>query len=76
MTTQFQVGETYYCRSLCDYDCIFQFKIEKRTEKSVWISYHGKTVRRAVRVAMGVESIDPHGRYSMSPVLTADKIAA
>ncbi|NOU05178.1 MAG: hypothetical protein HOO99_03240 [Hyphomicrobiaceae bacterium] len=71
--TAFQVGETYACRSICDYDCIYRFGILKRTAKSVWINVHGNTVRRAVRIFDGVEAIDPHGRYSMSPVLTADK---
>lgn len=68
---QFIVGETYSCRSICDWDCIFSFKIVRRTEKTVTISYHGKEVRRTIRVADGSEQIDPHGRYSMAPVLRA-----
>ena len=72
----FKVGETYFCRSICDYDCIFTFEVTKRTAKSVWIKSAMKGVqRRAVRVWDGIEAIDPLGRYSMSPVLTADKVA-
>lgn len=72
MTAQFNVGQTYSVRSICDYDCIFSFTILSRTEKTVTIKHHGNTVRRKVRVVEGVEAIDPHGRYSMSPVLWAN----
>ena len=70
---RFEVGKTYFCRSLCDYDCIYRFTIMKRTARTVWIEYHGKTKARRVRDYDGNEAIDPHGRYSMSPVLSADK---
>lgn len=71
---KFQIGTTYSTRSACDHDCIFSFTVISRTEKTVTIeSRHNKVVRRKVRVgADGVERIDPHGRYSMSPVLSAD----
>ena len=68
---RFEVGETYSCRSLCDWDCIYRFEVMKRTEKTVTISYHGKLTRRTIRIADGSEQIDPHGRYSMSPTLRA-----
>jgi hypothetical protein len=75
-TRKFQIGRTYSARSICDYDCIFSFEILRRTEKFVTIKYHDRVVNRKVRVVDGVEHIDPHGRYSMSPVLSADKLAA
>lgn len=68
---QFEVGKTYTCRSICDWDCIYSFTIVRRSEKTVTIKSHGKEVRRTIRVADGSEQIDPHGRYSMSPVLRA-----
>lgn len=71
----FQVGRTYRCRSICDYDCIFSFTVSARTDKTVTITAHGKPVRRKVRLSDGVEAIDPHGRYSMSPVLRATDLA-
>lgn len=72
MTKQFEVGKSYSVRSICDYDCIFSFS--KRSAQFVWLSNSsGKVVRRKVRVWDGVEACDPHGRYSMSPILTADK---
>lgn len=72
--TQFKVGTTYGVRSICDYDTIFKFTIVGRTDKSVKVDYHGKVTTRRIRYTDGmVETIDPMGRYSMSPVLTADK---
>lgn len=77
MTKQFQIGTTYSTRSACDYDCIFSFKVVARTEKTVTIESGSRgTVRRKVRVSDGVERCDPHGRYSMSPVISADRAAA
>jgi hypothetical protein len=74
-STTFAVGKTYRCRSICDYDCIFSFTVTARTDKTVTITVHGKPVRRKVRLSDGVEAIDPHGRYSMSPVLRATDLA-
>jgi hypothetical protein len=77
MTTSFKIGTTYSVRSICDYDCIFSFEVVSRTEKTVTIKSASRSdVRRKVRVIDGVETIDPHGRYSMSPVLSADKVAS
>ena len=33
--TKFQVGKSYACRSLADYDCIHVFKILARTDKTI-----------------------------------------
>lgn len=75
MTKQFQVGTTYGARSLCDYDCIFTFTVTKRTDKTVWLkASDGRIKSRRVRIWDGVEACDPQGRYSMSPILTADKV--
>jgi hypothetical protein len=68
----FKVGRTYSVRSICDYDCIYRFEVLKRSEKTITIITHNdRPVRRTVRVVNGVECCDPHGRYSMSPVLRA-----
>lgn len=75
---KFEVGKTYSTRSACDHECIFSFEVIGRTEKTVTIQSRSRgSVRRKVRVGSdGVERLDPHGRYSMSPVLSADKVAA
>ncbi len=69
----FVVGETYTTRSACDYDCIYSFKIIARTEKTLTIEEHGKTYKRGVRAYDGSERCSPHGRFSMSPVISADR---
>lgn len=70
---RFEVGKTYTCRSACDHDCIFKFKVVKRTDKTVWLEEHGKIKARRIRISAydKCEACDPHGVYSMSPVLHA-----
>lgn len=71
--TRFEVGVSYFCRSACDSNCIWNFRIIRRTASSVWVEVDGKECRRAVRVWSGVEKFEPFGRYSMSPVVSADR---
>lgn len=73
MTTiaKFEVGATYSCTSICDSECVFRFTVEKRTEKTVWLNYHGKIRARRVRIHGAAECCDPLGQFSMSPVLFA-----
>lgn len=70
---KFIVGNTYTTRSICDHDCIFSFKVIKRTEKTVTITSSFGTVRRKIGYDYcdGSEFIAPLGLYSMSPTLTA-----
>lgn len=68
---QFVVGRSYSVRSICDHDCIFTFEVVGRTEKTVTLKAGQRVNRRKVRQWDGVECCDPHGRYSMSPVLRA-----
>jgi hypothetical protein len=74
----FQVGQTYECRSLGDYDCIWRFRVVKRTAQFITIRERdtGEQRRCKVRVWDGVEQVDPLGRYSLSPILSAAKEAA
>lgn len=71
--TKFEVGKTYYARSICDYDCIYSFQILKRTEKSVTVKVHGKTVRRGLSVYNDVELFRPFGSYSMAATIYANR---
>jgi len=70
---QFQVGKTYFARSICDYDCIHSFTILGRTAKSVTIAVRGKTVRRGLTSYDGIEQFKPFGSYSMCAVICVDK---
>lgn len=69
---KFETGKTYFTRSICDYDCIHQFEILKRTEKSVWVQVDGKVSRRAIEIHNGIESFFPFGKYSMAAMISAD----
>jgi hypothetical protein len=71
---KFQVGKSYSCRSICDWDCVFTYHVTHRTAQTITIRSEGKCARRKIRMRDGVEEIDPKGRYSMSPVLRADRM--
>lgn len=68
---KFEPGKTYTTRSTADYDCVINVTIERRTDQSVWAD--GK--RFKVDEYDGAEFIRPWGRYSMSPVIRADRLA-
>ena len=42
---QFEVGKTYYTRSICNHDCIFSVKVIKRTAKTVVVLKDGEEKR-------------------------------
>jgi hypothetical protein len=67
---QFETGKTYMTRSACDYNCIFEITVEKRTAKTITTT-EGKRLR--IREWEGVEQVMPMGSYSMAPVIGADK---
>lgn len=73
---QFIVGNTYEMRSICDHECVWKYKVIKRTEKTITVlSDDGKTktlrICKDVSEWMNAETVYPLGKYSMSPSLTA-----
>ena len=76
MKTKFEIG-TYETRSLCDHECVFQYEIVRRTEKSIWVRPVGghKVTRRGVFTSIDgtTEKCFPEGKYWMCPVLSADR---
>lgn len=48
---KFQIGKTYTARSFADYDCIFRFKVVKRTAQTIIVDYHGRLYRKKVWVS-------------------------
>ena len=68
-TTTFQAGRTYSTRSICDHNCIFSITVAKRTAKTI-VTTEGKTLR--IALWNGVESVKPHGNYSMAAIIRAD----
>jgi len=77
MTIQFEVGKTYTARSICDYECVYEWTVVARTAKQVTLEdRHGRVSKRGVRTYDGVEVCSPQGRYSMSPSIYANRAAA
>lgn len=72
-TIAFQVGSTYEARSSCDWDCVWSFTILERTAKFITFEDHGEVKKVGVRLWDGVEHASPLGRYSMAPVISADR---
>jgi hypothetical protein len=69
----FEIGKTYAVRSICDYDCIYSFKILSRTAKQITVEVHGEIVKRGISVWEDVEQFKPFGSYSMAAIISADK---
>ena len=82
---QFEVGKVYKMNSACDSDCWWYYVVVSRTQFTVLLvqidrygnSIRGKEIKRC-RINkketeyFGYESVSPLGKYSMSPVLSAD----
>lgn len=66
---QFEVGKTYYTRSIGDHNCIIRRTIARRTAKTIETTDGGKF--RIFLDCNGAEAIRPWGRFSMAPVLSA-----
>lgn len=72
-TTQtFQIGTTYTTGRGRDY--VWTFTVTARTAKFITIEdEYGKTTRVGTYVYDGIERALPLGRYSMAPVISADR---
>lgn len=69
---KFVVGRTYWDRSTCDYDTVFEFKVIARTAKRMTFLKHGKEVTKGIYEVDGVEHCKPNGTYSMCAVIDAE----
>ena len=78
---KFEVGNIYACRSACDHDCIWYFRVVSRTKSTVTILEDGekkpvvKRINKQLSEWNGAESVYPLGNYSMALVLSADDSA-
>lgn len=73
---KFEIGKTYYMASPCDTECIWTYTVTKRTPATITITdgKKAKTCRISKHSEMfGEEMVYPLGRYSMCPVLTAER---
>jgi len=76
--SRFEIGRFYSCRSVCDHDCVWTYRILSRTDKTVTLAEArpGKDVqekRFKIKVLDNTEIVWPEGRYSMAPMLRAKK---
>lgn len=67
----FEIGKTYYTRSICDSEMIIKITIAKRTAKFVTTTDGAKL---GVSNWDGVETVKPWGKYSMAPTISAEKV--
>jgi hypothetical protein len=70
---KFEIGKTYFTRSIGDSNATFTATIVSRTAKTVKTDA-GKTFR--VSKYNGAEFFMPEGRYSMAPTIRADRVQA
>lgn len=72
---QFEVGNKYSMRSICDHNCVWTYEVVERTAQTITIS-DGKKVKKCriskkISEYRGAESVYPLGQYSMCPILSA-----
>ena len=70
---KFKAGNNYGARSTGDYDCVFEYSVIKRTDKSLWLQVQGELKRLKIHCSDGVEHVFPLGHYAFCPCLRADK---
>ena len=80
-STEFKTGAAYTMRSVCDHECAWHFYVARRTAHTVTIAEvyddknslgRGSQMCRISRYN-GIEQVSPLGKYSMSPILSADR---
>ena len=69
--TKFETGQTYFTRSVADYDTIVRVTVAKRTDKTI-VTAAGDRLR--INVWNDVEQVKPWGSFSMAPIVGADRI--
>lgn len=84
--SKFRVGKIYWMNSVCDSNCYWYYKVISRTEKTIVLAEVRKDgtkrgdaearfrINPWLTEIRGVESVKPHGTYSMSPILSANNI--
>ena len=76
--TKFIAGKWYSTRSIGDHNCIFKYKVLRRTEKTVWLERDVPVnknyfITRKISEWEGVEQFWPEGKHSFAPIISADK---
>jgi hypothetical protein len=73
---KFEVGKTYECRSVCDRNCVWKYRVTKVSASMVTIESRSEGAKRKKIYTdnEGVQICYPQGQYSMCPILSADKL--
>lgn len=72
---RFEIGSTYSMRSICDYNCIWNYTVTGRTAQTITVT-DGKETKK-LRISQkysqyrNAETVFPLGHYSMAPMLSA-----
>lgn len=71
--TKFEIGRTYSCRSIADYECVWTFQVVSRTAKFVTIKQPNNlhSVKVGIKIFQDSEYCHPFGKFSMAPSLYA-----
>ena len=74
---KFEVGKSYYCRSFCDYDCIFTIDIIERKGNKITLKSWDNSIRKKI-VKVDNDGVEwfRYDRYSMAPIYRANKETA
>lgn len=72
---QFEIGQTYDMRSICDHDCVWSYIVTNRTAQTVTLTDGKKTLKCRISKKFSeyrnAETVFPLGQYSLAPMLTA-----
>ena len=76
---KFETGKAYKMHSVCS-DTVWTYTVIKRTACTVELNDGTETIKcridKRTSEYLGVEAVNPLGKYSMSPILRADREAA
>lgn len=72
--SKFEVNKKYYGRSACDHDCIFNMEVLSRTEKTIKANVDGAIKTLRIKTDDENEFVYPYGKYSMCPIIRAERI--
>ena len=74
MSATFQVGTSYSTRSACDFDCEFTWTVIGRKGQMLTLeNRRGEVSRRKVGSSPDGDWCYPDGKFSMAPVIRADR---
>jgi hypothetical protein len=73
---QFVPGRTYYGRSICDHNAVWDLKVLSRTAKTIRAEISGRTKTLRPYLYDGIEHVRPFGNYSMALSIGADREVA